>query len=128
MRRRKSMTPVPSSVSAVAPGHGGIAGVELVPYGGGIGTLDEQVVRDPAVQRLQVASVVVEANPDAPLARALPGFIQPVGPATVVVERRASGDRQACDDDVLMSERLRLIELPLEFVEGVAAHVRRRSA
>src|SRR5919201_4580946 len=27
-----------------------------------------------------------------------------------------------------MSERLRLIELALEFVEGVAAHVRRRSA
>jgi hypothetical protein len=111
----------------IIPGHGRVTGVELQTHNVRIDPVDKNVVCDLPVYLHKIVRVVVKANPDSALARGSPCYVQEVGPAAIVVELRGLRNRQTGDDDVLVTENLRVDDLPLEVLERVSADVGRRS-
>src|SRR5207248_2553357 len=67
-------------------------------------------------------------KPDADVAaqRARSGLVEPVGPAAIIIETQMVRVGQAGNDQVLMAEYLRSVELPIEVVEDASLDVRRR--
>src|SRR5437762_880926 len=96
----------------IAPAHRKVAGVELQSDHTRVGSFDEHFIRNLTVLRDEIIGFIVEAYPDISRARDASGLVQPIGPAAIVVDRGIS--RQAGEDDVLVTERIRVVELARE--------------
>ena len=105
-----------------------IAGVELQRHHRWISALDKHVVRSRPADRAEIPGFVVKADSDIAAQGTRSRFIETVSPPPVIIQTELLAVRQAGDDQVLMTEDLRRIDLPIEIVEDPCLDVGRRSA
>src|SRR5688572_8829099 len=115
----------PHVLERILSSHGGIPGVELMTHQRCIRPLDEHVVRHHAAYRRHVVPMIVEPDPGAAGPGATAGFVKSVGPKTIVVERARSRNRKTGNDEILVPERLRFIQVALEIIDDASADMRR---
>src|SRR5204862_7953411 len=90
----------------IAASHRQIADVELVTDDSRVRSLQEQVVRHGAVDRLQVIGLVVEREPNAGAPRGGAGRVEAIGPLAPIVQRPPRVRCEARHDQVLVAHPL----------------------